>query len=127
MPSNATALMTTNDTPDFWHEPAGKRLAGCLRTASGGFLMLCIVCIVVHRCNRREPVTHENPWLNNDPTRTVTDIKELDYNNLLIIYRDEEPRKALREFPRSTVMQTHDTPENFYEDYYEDIYEYFHD
>ena len=41
---------------------------------------------------------HENPWLNNNPARPVTDIKALDYDRRLIIYWDEEPKLQIREF-----------------------------
>ena len=116
-----------NNEPSFWHEPEGEWLVGCLGLTIGGFILFCIICSIVYYCNLREPVVHENPWLNNDPTRPVTDIKELDYNRLLIIYRDEEPRRSLREFQWSPDDRMYDEPGNYYEDYYEDIYEYFHD
>ena len=67
----------------------------------------------------------ENPWINNDSSRPVTDIKELDYNRRLIIYRAEEPRRQLREFEWSKDERIYGVPQNLYEDYYEEIYEYF--
>ena len=68
-----------------------------------------------------------NPWINNDSSRPITDIKELDYNRRLIIYRDEEPRRQLREFEWPKDERVYGDPQNLYEDYYEEIYEYFHD
>jgi len=116
-----------NNEPSFWHEPAGERFAGCLGLTIGGFILFCILCLIVNYSNRREPVAHESYWLNNDPTRPVTDIKELDYDRRLIIYRDEEPRRPLREFQWLPDDKMYDEPDNYYEDYYEDIYEFFHD
>lgn len=112
-----------NEETSFWQEPAGERFAGCI----GGFLLLCIICMIINYCNRYEPVIHESPWLNNDPTRPVTDIKELDYNGRIIIYRDEAPRRPLQEFQCPPDDRMYDEPENYYEEYYEDIYEFFHD
>lgn len=116
-----------NGEISFWHEPTGERLAGCLGLTIGGFILFCILCLIANYCNRRDPATHETPWLNNDPTRPVTDIKELDYNRRLIIYREEEPSQPLQEFQWLPDNKMYDEPDNYYEDYYEDIYEYFHD
>ncbi len=116
-----------NSGDGFWNEPAGDRLLGCIGCLIGILSLLCIVCLIVHYCNRPAPATTVSPWLNNDPSRPVTDIKELDYNRRLIIYRDEEPRKQLREFEWSCDERIYDEAQNLYEDYYEDIYEYFHD
>lgn len=116
-----------NNGESFWNEPAGERLLGCTGRLIGMFLLLCIVCLIVHYCNRPAPATKASPWLNNDPSRPVTDIKRLDYNRRLIIYRDEEPHKQLREFKWDNGERIYDEPQNLYEDYYEDIYEYFHD
>lgn len=62
------------------------------------FYFFCIMCLIVYYYNQSTPVVQENPWINNDSSRPVTDIKELDYNRRLIIYRAEEPRRQLREF-----------------------------
>ncbi|MFR2062455.1 hypothetical protein [Culturomica massiliensis] len=70
---------------------------------------------------------HENPWLNNNPARPVTDIKALDYDRRLIIYWDEEPKLQIREFKWGSDCRMYNEPANCYEDYYEEIYEYFHD
>ena len=59
--------------------------------------------------------------------RTETDIKELDYNRRLIIYRDEEPRRQLQKFEYPKDERIYGESQNLYEDYYEEIYEYFHD
>jgi len=116
-----------NEEPSFWQEPAGERLAGCLGLTIGGFILFCILSLIAYSYNRREPVAHESPWLNNDPTRHVTDIKKLNYNRRLIIYRDEGPLLPLQEFQWLPDNKMYDDPDNYYEDYYEDIYEYFHD
>lgn len=115
------------DKDSIWHEPAGERLAGCLGLITGGGILFLIACLIVNYCNQREPLVHENPWLNNDLTRPVTDIKRLDYNRRLIIYRDEESLRPLHELQWSSDGRTYDESANYYEDYYEDIYEYFHD
>lgn len=115
------------DDSSFWHEPAGQRLAGCLGLTAGGLLLLCIVSTVAYYCNRPDPVVHMIPWRNYDPSRPVTDIKELDYDRGLVIYRGEEPQRPIRELSPIYDCWMYDNPENYYEDYYEDIYEYFHD
>ena len=112
---------------DFGIELPRKRLVGCLGLLVGGFLFFCIMCLIVYYYNRSTPVVQENPWINNDSSRPVTDIKELDYNRRLIIYRDEEPRRQLREFEWSKDERIYGVPQNLFEDYYEEIYEYFHD
>ena len=116
-----------DDGNSFWHEPAGERLAGCIGVLIGTVLLLCIASAIVYRSNCHVPAATENPWLNNDPSRPVTDIKELDYNRRLIIYRDEEPRRQLREFEWPKNERIYGEPQNLYEDYYEEMYEYFHD
>lgn len=115
------------DDSSFWYEPAGQRLAGCLGLMAGGLLLLCIASVVVYYCNRPNPVVHTSPWRNYDPSRPVTDIKELDYDRGLIIYRGEELQRPIRELRPTYDSRTYDDPESYYEDYYEDIYEYFHD
>ena len=85
------------------------------------------MCLIVYYYNQSTPVVQENPWINNDSSRPVTDIKELDYNRRLIIYRAEEPRWQLREFEWSKDERIYGAPQNLYEDYYDEIYEYFHD
>ena len=90
---------------DFGIELPRKRLVGCLGLLVGGFLFFCIMCLIVYYYNRSTPVVQENPWINNDSSRPVTDIKELDYNRRLIIYRDEKPRRQLREFEWSKDAQ----------------------
>lgn len=116
-----------NDRNSFWNEPTGERLVGCLGSSIGILLLLCVVSVIVHQCNRPAPTTTASPWLNNDPSRPVTDIKELDYNRRLIIYRDEEPRRQLQKFEYPKDKRIYGEPQNLYEDYYEEIYEYFHD
>lgn len=119
--------MAKNNENSFWHEPAGEKLAGCLAILTFGMLLLCVASVIVYHYNHPKPIRHDNPWLNNDPSRPVTDIKELDYNRMLIIYRDEEPQKQLREFKQPLDCRMYDEAINFYEDHYEEIYEYFHD
>ena len=85
------------------------------------------MCLIVYYYNQSTPVVQENPWINNDSSRPVTDIKELDYNRRLIIYRAEEPRRQLREFEWSKDERIYGAPQNLDEDYYDEIYEYFHD
>lgn len=87
-----------DDRNSFWDESAGERLIGCLGISIGILSLLCVVSVIVHYCNRPAPKTTASPWLNDDPSRPVTDIKELDYNRGLIIYRDEEPRRQLQPF-----------------------------
>lgn len=116
-----------DDRNSFWDESAGERLIGCLGISIGILSLLCVVSVIVHYCNRPAPKTTASPWLNDDPSRPVTDIKELDYNRGLIIYRDEEPRRQLQPFEYPDDERTYGEPQNLYEDYYEDIYEYFHD
>mgnify|MGYP003102910865 FL=1 len=70
---------------DFGIELPRKRLVGCLGLLVGGFLFFCIMCLIVYYYNRSTPVVQENPWINNDSSRPVTDIKALDYNRRLII------------------------------------------
>ena len=112
---------------DFWKEPAGERLAGYCGLLIGILLLFCTISTIIYYCNRFEPVACENPWINNDPSRPVTDIKELDYERRLIIYRDEESRRQIRKFEWNLDSCMHETSANYYEDYYEDVYEYFHD
>lgn len=87
-----------NDRNSFWNESTGERLIGCLGGSIGILSLLCVVSVIVHHCNRPVPTTTAAPWLNDDLSRPVTDIKELDYNRRLIIYRDEEPRRQLQKF-----------------------------
>lgn len=70
---------------------------------------------------------HKSPWLNYDPARPVSDIKELDYDRRWIIYRDEEPKREIREFRWEPDCRMYQEPANCYEDYYKELYEYFHD
>ena len=111
----------------FWQEQARERLAGCLGLLIGGFLLFCVVCTIVYYCNHPTPVVHESPWINNDSSRPVTDIKELDYNRRLIIYRDEEPLRQIQNMKWHQDSCMYCDPTTYYEDYYENIYEYFHD
>lgn len=90
-------------------------------------IVLNTVCSIHYFRSRPEPVPHKNPWFNYDPARPVTDIKELDYNRRWIIYRDEEPKREVREFQWKPDRRMYKEPANFYEDYYEELYEYFHD
>lgn len=116
-----------NDENSFWNESAGERLIGCIGGLIGVLSLLCIVSAIVHYCNRSALTTTATHWLNSDSSRPVTDIKALDYNRRLIIYRDEEPRQQLQEFEWPKDEQIYCDPQNLYEDYYEEIYEYFHD
>ena len=88
---------------------------------------IAAMCSKCDRCNRPVPTTTAAPWLNDDLSRPVTDIKELDYNRRLIIYRDEEPRRQLQKFEYPKDERIYGESQNLYEDYYEEIYEYFHD
>lgn len=109
--------------PSLWNEPAGRRIIGYLWL----LVVFCMICTSVRHCNRRTSARRENPWRNNDPSRPVTDIKALDYNRLMIIYRDEEPPKQLREFAWPSADRMYLDQDNCYEDYYEMLYEYYHD
>lgn len=114
-----------NDRNSFWNESTGERLIGCLGGSIGILSLLCVVSVIVHHCNRPVPTTTAAPWLNDDLSRPVTDIKELDYNRRLIIYRDEEPRRQLQKFEYPKDERIYGESQNLYEDYYEEIYEYF--
>lgn len=119
--------MTKMMDDDFDIELPRKRLAGYLVLLVSGFLFFCIMCSIVYYYNRSTPVVYESPWINNDSSRPVTNIKELDYNRRLIIYRDEESQQQLREFEWPKDERIYGEPQNLYEDYYEEMYEYFHD
>ena len=116
-----------NDRNSFWNESTGERLIGCLGGSIGILSLLCVVSVIVNHCNRPVPTPTAAPWLNDDLSRPVTDIKELDYNRRLIIYRDEEPRRQLQKFEYPKDERIYGESQNLYEDYYEEIYEYFHD
>ena len=73
----------------------------------------------------KNEVTYGSHWINYDPTRPASDIKSLDYENRLIIYRPEGRYEELKREPHTT------TREDFVDwydlsDYY-DLYEYYHD
>lgn len=90
---------------------------------------IAAMCSKCDRASLQSSCPHNNrrPWLNDDLSRPVTDIKELDYNRRLIIYRDEEPRRQLQKFEYPKDERIYGESQNLYEDYYEEIYEYFHD
>lgn len=115
-----------NDGP-LGNEPAGRRLAGCLGVSVVVGMAFCLICLGVCYCNRQTPLRRENPWRNYDPSRPISDVKALDYDRRLILYRDEEPRKSLHTFSWPADGRMYDDPANCYEDYYEELYEYYHD
>lgn len=80
-----------NDRNKFLERIDRRTADRMLRGSIGILSLLCVVSVIVHHCNRPVPTTTAAPWLNDDLSRPVTDIKELDYNRRLIIYRDEEP------------------------------------
>lgn len=114
--------------PDsFWEEPFRRRLKRIIGLINCLIIVVNTVCAIHYFRSRPKPVSRENPWLNYDPARPVSDIKELDYDRRWIIYRDEEPKREIREFQREPDCRMYQEPANCYEDYYEELYEYFHD
>lgn len=111
----------------FWNEPAGQRLVGCLGVFVFVGIVFCLISLGVYYTTRQTPPRRENPWRNYDPSRPITDVKALDYEHQLIIYRDEKPRQSQQEFSWPLDGRMYEDPINCYEDYYEELYEYYHD
>lgn len=103
---------------DFWHEPEGERLAGCLGLMILGFILLNIVALSAYYCNRREPVTHENTRHYSAPSipapDPVPDIKE-------------DNSRQITDYDPSSLNTMYEDTEDYYEDYYDDLYEYYND
>lgn len=74
---------------------------------------------------REEPQVYESYWINADESRSVTDIKSLDYDRRLIIYRPEGRYEGLKE---DAAPSAEPDFTDWYDlsDYY-DLYEYYHD
>lgn len=111
----------------FWEEPAGRRLKRRIGLVSCILILFNIVCCVTYFASRVEPKKAGNHWRNWDSSRSLSDVKAYDYDNGLIIYRDEEPSEPAKTFEWQYDEQTYCDPATYYEDYYEDIYEFFHD
>lgn len=89
-------------------------------------MVICLALIIYDLYIKEEPKHHkESYWLNEDPTRDVTDISGLDYDNRLIIYRPqgEHSKRSIRD-----VTISKGVADDWYDisDYY-DLYEYYHD
>lgn len=106
---------------------AGLQMIGCLGLLAVIGVVFWLICLCGQSEDRPDVSPRENPWVNYDPSRPVTDIKSLDYDRMMIIYRDEDAQKPLRKFQWPSDGDMYDDPTNCYEDYYEELYEYYHD
>ena len=73
-----------------------------------------------------EPQVHTSYWINADESRSVTDIKHLDYDRRLIIYRPEGRYEGFKEDNNTRSADGDFTDWYDLDDYY-DLYEYYHD
>lgn len=72
-----------------------------------------------------QQVKQTSYWLNEDKSRDVTDIKRLDYDNRLIIYRPEGKYEGSAKYEH-TMTNSYFVDWYDISDYY-DLYEYYHD
>lgn len=83
-----------------------------------------IVCTYDIFFKSGRPAEQESYWLNEDKSRSATDIQRLDYDNRLIIYRPEGKYEGSPKYEStigSSFVDWYDIS-----DYY-DLYEYYHD
>lgn len=108
-----------------------KTETGAMLLGAVGWLALIGVLFwLVCNCGRSDNADssyRKNPWVNYDSTRPATDIKSLDYDRMMIIYRDDESSEIPRQIRIPSDDKMYDDPTNCYEDYYEELYEYYHD
>ena len=75
--------------------------AGAMVLGAIGWLTLIgILFWLVCKCGSSDKASssyRKNPWVNYDSTRPATDIKSLDYDRMMIIYRDDESPERPRQ------------------------------
>jgi hypothetical protein len=93
-------------------------------------MLYTLIVTIYDEWFRPTPQQHyESHWLNLDPTKSASDIAELDYENRLVRYREYHTEKDTDTTQQSIVppANPNDGFNDWYDiDYYE-LYDYYHD